>query len=77
MMAVTEAVTRAIINLEGSQDFQTLLKWLQDSYSNQLDVNTHIVDLTKLRWGQGMAQNLAEILAVITNARPLYHTIRK
>lgn len=69
MIAPNERLLRALVNLEGNHDFSTVLDWISESYKERLAENTDLVDEIRLRWGQGRAQELNEVLQTVKGAR--------
>lgn len=71
MLPPSEKTLRALINLRGNQDFESVLEWMTDSYKARLDDNTEVGPEMHLRWGQGRAQQLRDFLSTVSNARHL------
>lgn len=68
MKKLEQHTIKAFVNLGRDHNFEIVLKWFQESLD---EINLAMADLEpdiRLRWEQGKAQNLGEIIKKITEA---------
>jgi len=68
MIRETEELAKAICALKGNPFFDCIVKHLKDSLASQREVNDGIVGDAESRWGQGRAQELADIVRAVDQA---------
>jgi hypothetical protein len=58
---------RRFYSLKKDVKFKEFIDWIQESLEDERVANDSQLDTVKLRWGQGKAQNLREILATFSD----------
>jgi hypothetical protein len=77
MIEPDEHVLRAFIRLNDDKDYAYLKMWLIDSYQAQINEIVGLANEIHVRWGQGRAQQLQEIVTLFVDARQLLDKIQK
>ena len=67
MLKPDEEITRAIMNLNGNASWERIIKWIEDSLTDQSKKNLWL-DGENTHKGQGMGLELDSLLKYITNA---------
>lgn len=75
MIRVDDRVLRAFAALEDDPNFEIVVEWLQSRLTATRDATDNQANEVLLRWQQGRAQELKEVLKVAAEARKtLYST---
>ena len=69
-------VLSALASLEGDSDFTTVMVWLKDSLSSLHAANTDTRDEVQMRWKQGAAQALMDLLQKAESAKAVIRKSR-
>lgn len=77
MLDPSESVLRALLNLEGSADFEAVREWIEASYQQELVQSAEIGEIHRLRWSQGRIQELRDLLDTISGARRTLIALRR
>lgn len=75
MINPSKRVLTAIASLESDEDFKTIVEWINESLNAQRIQNDTLKDAELLRWGQGKAQQLNQLLVQIHSARDCLHRV--
>ena len=66
-------VISALATLQGQHDFEVIRDWLQRTLDDLTEINELTKDEVQVRWNQGAAQQLRELLRIAREARSLLH----
>ena len=72
-MSTPKKVISAFAALQGEYNFEVIREWLQKSLDDLDEANAITKDEVQVRWNQGAAQQLRELLRIAREARSLLH----
>lgn len=76
MIRTDERLVNSLCRLEGDTDYQILKEWVRNSFGSQLVDNIDARDEDATR-GQGYAEALRDIMAIIEDPRKLAEKFKK
>lgn len=72
-MSTPKKVISAFAALQGDYNFEVIREWLQKTLDDLDETNAITKDEVQVRWNQGAAQQLRELLRIAREARSLLH----
>ena len=64
-----QKIIQAFVALDNNPDFEVVVDWMRERLRSQEEENTQQFDETRLRWGQGRAQQLSALLGEFDSSR--------
>jgi len=73
VLSTPKKVISAFAALQGDYNFEVIREWLQKTLDDLDETNAITKDEVQVRWNQGAAQQLRELLRIAREARSLLH----